>query len=125
MKDQQDAEVLEEGQRGQPADQVKEHAIDITEEEEDDTREEVFTLTPKSKNEASLATYAGDYDLKRSLVDTMLKKTPTSVNMRRSKSCVKYQVKMDMRPGFNRDSYVDLDYKEKVEMCKLRAKIYE
>ena len=40
---------------------VKEHAI--AEEEKDDTREEVFTLTPKSKNEASLATYAGDYDL--------------------------------------------------------------
>ena len=41
---------------------VKEHAI--AEEEEDDTREEVFTLTPKSKNEASLATYAGDHDFK-------------------------------------------------------------
>ena len=62
VKDQQDAEVHGEGQRVQPAAEVKEHAI--AEEEEDDTREEVFTLTPKSKNEASLATYAGDHDFK-------------------------------------------------------------
>ena len=61
MKDQQDAEVHGEGQRVQPAAEVKEHAI--AEEEKDDTRKEVFTLTPKSKYEASLATYVGDYDL--------------------------------------------------------------
>ena len=37
--------------------------------------EEVFALTPKSK-EATMATYAGDYDIKKSLVNTMLKSTP-------------------------------------------------
>ena len=37
--------------------------------------EEVFALTPKSK-EATMATYAGDYDVKKSLVNTMLKSTP-------------------------------------------------
>ena len=78
---------------------VKEHAIA---EEEKEEEEEVFTLTPKK--EASLASYAGDYDLKRSLVDNMLKRTPSSVTMRRCKSSVEDQVKMDMRLGINMES---------------------
>ena len=41
VRDQQDGEVHGEGQRGQPAEEVKEHAIDMAEEEEEDkTREE-------------------------------------------------------------------------------------
>ena len=59
-KYQQDAEVHGEGQRRQPAEEVKGHAIDMAEEEEVKTREEVFTLTHKLKNEASLGTYVAD-----------------------------------------------------------------
>ena len=44
--------------------------------------------------------------------------------MRRCKSSVEDQIKMDMRLVINMDSYVDLDYKEKVEMSKVRAKMY-
>ena len=41
VRDQQDGEVHGEGQRGQPAEEVKEHTIDMAEEEEEDkTREE-------------------------------------------------------------------------------------
>ena len=41
--------------------------------------EKVFPLNPKPK-EASKATYAGDYGVKKSLVDTMLKSTPVENN---------------------------------------------
>ena len=37
--------------------------------------EKVFPLNPKPK-EASKATYAGDYGVKKSLIDTMLKSSP-------------------------------------------------
>ena len=67
-----------------------------------------------------MATYAGDYGAKKSLVDTMLKSTPVES---KSRSCMEAQVKMDMRLGINMDSYTDLDYEGKVEMSKLRAKI--
>ena len=69
-----------------------------------------------------MATYAGDYGAKKSLVDTMLKSTPVE-SKSRSRSCMDAQVKMDMRLGINMDSYTDLDYEGKVEMSKLRAKI--
>ena len=58
-EDKQVADIHGEGQRRQPAEEVK-------------GGEEVFALTPKSK-EASMATYAGDCGVKRSLVDTMLR----------------------------------------------------
>ena len=69
-----------------------------------------------------MATYAGDYGAKKSLVDTMLKSTPVE-NKGMSRSCMEAQVKLDVRLGINMDSYTDLDYEGKVEMSKLRAKI--
>ena len=68
--------------------------------------EKVFPLNPKPK-EASKATYAGDYGVKKSLVDTMLKSTPVE-NKGMSRRCMEAQVKLDVRLGINMDSYTDL-----------------
>ena len=84
--------------------------------------EEVFALTPKSK--ATMASYAGDYDVKKILVNTMLKKsTPGLETKSKNRTSMEAQVKMDMRLGINMDTYTDLDFEGKVEMCKLRAKM--
>ena len=85
--------------------------------------EEVFALTPKSK--ATMASYAGDYDVKKILVNTMLKKsTPGLETKSKNRTSMEAQVKLDMRLGINMDTYTDLDFEGKVEMCKVRAKLY-